>query len=203
MIEASTKDETAIIFDWDDTLLCTTFLDQFKDGSVPAGVQAHLQLIEQAVGRLLDMALGLGHTFIVTNAVENWVEESAAHYLPGLAKTLQKVDIISARSTQESQGCGNVNEWKVRAFLALGNKLNSNKITNLISVGDSSHELEAANALSATSAKGLLKIIKLQESPSSQELLKQLNIILPRFGQLVAKKSNSMLSLARNRKIQP
>ena len=42
--------ETAIIFDWDDTLLCTSFISQhgvYHDVELNKAVQQHIKLLEQ------------------------------------------------------------------------------------------------------------------------------------------------------------
>ena len=38
-------------------------------------------------------------------------------------------------------------EWKIRAFLRLAEKMDQNKITNIIAIGDSQIEMDAASHL--------------------------------------------------------
>jgi|Transcript_40821 hypothetical protein len=189
-VERSPKHQTAIIFDWDDTLLCTTFLSRLKHNSISPEVKSNLQNIERAVLYLLNTALTLGHTFIVTNAKDGWVQESAALFLPGLMETLQRVRVVSARSTQQTWRCHDPSQWKVRAFLELGQEFDSQKLTNVVSIGDSQFELEAANTLTKTFAQGLLKVVKLQETPTSKELMKELDILVTKFKPIVEKAEN-------------
>jgi hypothetical protein len=72
-------------------------------------VQKHLQLIAQTGSLLIETAMKLGHTFIITNAIRGWVEYSANKYIPKLLPTLQKIKVISARDDYEQQG--QINLW--------------------------------------------------------------------------------------------
>merc|ERR1719499_2689068 len=112
-------------------MLCTSFLNLRQDQALPATVERHLKEIEGAARRLLDLALRLGHTFIITNAMNGWVEYSAAKYVPDLLPVLQKVPVISARGKYEAMYPGEVNKWKVQAFLEVQKQLDSQIITNL------------------------------------------------------------------------
>merc|ERR1740138_332962 len=74
--------QTVIIFDWDDTLLCTSWLNQRQEETLPPVIERHLKGIERAAIVLLESALRLAstRTFIITNAMNGWVEYSAARY---------------------------------------------------------------------------------------------------------------------------
>lgn len=63
-------------------------------------------------------------------------------------------------------------EWKIKAFLRLAEKMDQNKITNIIAIGDSQIEMDAANTLaeyilSLTSNRNFheacIKTVKLKE----------------------------------------
>jgi FMN phosphatase YigB (HAD superfamily) len=179
--------QTAIIFDWDDTLLCTSYLTQFGSCEIPSEAVDYLQRIEKVVSLILNTALGLGDTYIITNAVEGWVEESAERYLPGLMSTLRRVRIISARQKQEMCCKSDLKEWKLRAFKELASKYDSKLATNLVSIGDSMFEHEAANALSMSFTQSLVKIIKFNQSPSACELLKELDFLSTKLKPIVGK----------------
>lgn len=51
---------------------------------MPANVKPLMQDIEDQACHLLSEALAYGPTYIVTNAVDGWVLDSAAQHLPGL-----------------------------------------------------------------------------------------------------------------------
>jgi hypothetical protein len=189
--------QTVIIFDWDDTLLCTSFLNLRQDQTLPPVVEKHLKGIVAAGRRLLEMALRLGHTFIITNAMNGWVEYSAAKYVPDLLPVLQKVRVISARGKYEAQYPGEVSKWKIQAFLEVQRQLNSEIITNLISLGDSNFEMDAVHVMGKEFAEALIKTIKFRENPSPEELLKQLELVSQKFERIVENARNLKIGLER------
>lgn len=195
--QRSPNHQTALIFDWDDTLLCTSYLEELKDEAMPLQVKAHLRRIEQIGFRLLNTACQLGQTFIITNAVDGWVEKSAAEFLPGLMPALSKVRIISAQHAQKSLCLEGVHQWKVQAFLEVGRQFDSEVVTNLVSIGDSMFEVEAANVLSKEFTVGFLKTVKLQECPSSEDLLAELDILEAKLETIVQKSSNLNIRLGK------
>jgi hypothetical protein len=54
------KYETAIIFDWDDTLLCTSFINPsgvYKNVQLSGTVVQHLKMLEVVAKRMLEVSL--------------------------------------------------------------------------------------------------------------------------------------------------
>lgn len=92
--------QTCIIFDWDDTLLCTTFLNPTNCGNfdLPLNVKVQLKKLEKAACSILTECIKYGDVYIITNAAEGWVEFSARKYLPKICKILDKVTVMSARA---------------------------------------------------------------------------------------------------------
>lgn len=193
------KHQTVIIFDWDDTLLCTSFLNLRleREQTVPPTVERHLREIANAARGLLEIALRLGHTFIITNAMHGWVEYSAAKWVPELLPMLQKVRVISARTKFEPQFPGEVSKWKIHAFLEVQRQLDSQIITNLISLGDSNFEMDAVHVMGKEFAQALIKTIKFRENPSPEELLKQLELVGQKFAKIVENARNLKIGLER------
>mmetsp|Transcript_38820 Transcript_38820/g.82549 ORF Transcript_38820/g.82549 Transcript_38820/m.82549 type:complete len:318 (-) Transcript_38820:50-1003(-) len=191
------KHQTVIIFDWDDTLLCTSFLNLRQEQSLPPVVDRHLREIANAAKRLVELAMRLGHTFIITNAMNGWVEYSAAKWVPELLPALAKVRVISARTKYEPQFPGEVSKWKIQAFLEVQQQLDSQVITNLISLGDSNFEMDAVHVMGKEFAQALVKTIKFRENPSPEELLKQLELVAQKFERIVENARNLKIGLER------
>ena len=70
--------QVVTIFDWDDTLLCTTHLEavQRQYGAIPVHVRDQLAQLEKVVHQILLQAMAAGKVFIITNASEGWVPHS-------------------------------------------------------------------------------------------------------------------------------
>lgn len=100
--------------------------------------------------RILEMSIGHGKVYIITNAAEGWVEFSCRKFFPSVFPILTKITIISARSRFERTFPGEVPKWKVHAFLETQGHLTNGNIKNIIALGDSMMELDAAHQLALT-----------------------------------------------------
>ena len=76
-------------------------------------------------------------------------------------------------------------EWKHRTFLTLAETMNKDLITNIVAVGDSQIEIDAAQILSEQFKVACLKTVKLKEQPSVVELLRQVELIHNQFEEIV------------------
>lgn len=174
---------TLIIFDWDDTLLCTSALQSGK----PPSNQELLALEKEAL-KLLELAKTLGTVIIITNAIEGWVEHSCGRHLPTLAKHLSDVEIISARAKFEERFPDDPTQWKVEAFCQV--KENSQTIANLVALGDSTAEMAALHAMAKLYHISYTKTIKFKARPRCVELQQEIC--------LVEKKLSTIVSAVRN-----
>lgn len=108
---------SVIIFDWDDTLLSSTFLSMHGFGleasSVPREFDVNLRRLEAAVATLLQTAMNCGRVCIITNAETGWVQMSAQKFMPGLVNLLKKIEVLSARSAFEQHWPAQPKMWKV------------------------------------------------------------------------------------------
>ena len=183
-----------IIFDWDDTLLCTTFL-------TPGGVfNENMQLSEEdkrkirtlefSVLRLLTIAVEKGDVYIITNAGPGWVEFSAEKFYPSIKKILEKIKIISARWEYESKYPGDSRKWKIQTFLNLQKSMNVQLVTNIICLGDSFIEMEAGRILASKFSQAFIKTVKFREKPKPEELNKQLIVVANQFNDIYSTVKN-------------
>lgn len=123
----------------------------------------------------MSKAKEVGRTVIITNARKTWVEYSGQNLLPLTNRELEyDISLISARDDFEHR-VKTPEYWKHHAFLSMmtatknhGQLIHSDTIVNLVVVGDSLYEMEAALALSHElgAHRCLLKTVKLTEQPS-------------------------------------
>ena len=192
------------IFDWDDTLMCTSYV-------APAGVlnldemkpndRTTMKNLDQLVSNLLNKALDKGLVFIITNAAYGWIEYSAKKLYPISYEVLRKVKIVSARGMCEKKYPGDYRQWKTKAFIETMKKSNINflKTANIISFGDSIIELEALHKLKEIFADGYIKTIKFKENPQPLELIKELKIILLQFDVILSNVRNLSIKVAKKK----
>mmetsp|Transcript_8869 Transcript_8869/g.6627 ORF Transcript_8869/g.6627 Transcript_8869/m.6627 type:complete len:99 (+) Transcript_8869:896-1192(+) len=98
--------------------------------------------------------------------------------MPSIVPILDKITVISARARYECHFPGEVNKWKLNAFLETQRDLDEAMITNLIALGDSQMEMDAAHNLALRFQKALIKTVKFREFPKPNELVKQLNLVI-------------------------
>ena len=176
--------QSCIIFDWDDTLICTSFLNPngvANDDPVPESYQEFLSKLEEVVIDILTVSLKHSRVYIITNAAQGWVEFSSRKYMPKVHKMLDKLTVVSARSQYEIMYPRKSKQWKMHAFLDTMRVMERGAVTNLVAIGDSNIEMEASKHLAKKFPRALLKTVKFRESPSPDELIKQLMLVNQRM----------------------
>ena len=196
---ASSADElakrTVIILDWDDTLLTTTRLTSrfsvFGEGAtkpLPASLTPQLHALEKDVIQLLESCIGRGRTVIVTNAAEGWVQQSGRRFVPRVIEVIAKhnISVVSAQAAyKHTCPSGDPADWKKKAFmrevklaaalLHLEPGAHPGERINLVSIGDSIFEREAAHFVSSKSKNvEATKTVKFIDSPTIAQLRRQL-----------------------------
>jgi len=179
------KEATVIFVDWDDTLLCSSFLSGagYRLDSVMEGISPldrELKELEASVVSLLRLAMSFGDVHVVTNAETGWVQLSAKKFLPGVVPLLAQVKVLSARSTYESMFPDSPVKWK---FCAFQEKLFADPKSpkNVISFGDSHVEREAVRAVTRGLPNTKTKSVKFAEKPSMEQLRRQLELVINCF----------------------
>jgi hypothetical protein len=183
--------ERVIIFDWDDTLFCTTYI---REGGNDVSQQV-LETLAASALAALEAARPMGKVFIITNGEEGWVEHCVHTYFPSLLQVIGGIPVISARTRYEQQYP--VNQWKVQAFLALQSSLRLEPITSFVSIGDSIYERDAARTTGQVFPNAVIKTVKFVENPSPRELSKQLELLAEKLPQIVESGKKLDISLAK------
>ncbi|KAH0482799.1 MAG: hypothetical protein KVP17_001985 [Porospora cf. gigantea B] len=87
-----------IVLDWDDTLLCTWYLesvisdvrDENALATADAKLLSDLSELEETAVELVSAAARQGDVYVVTNSACKWVEFSARVYMPRMQAILAK-----------------------------------------------------------------------------------------------------------------
>jgi hypothetical protein len=173
--------ETLIIFDWDDTLLPTTWIKQ--EGLLAATPTleqaAQLQQLAERIITTLSAAKQRGKVVIITNALQGWVEQSCSLFMPSLLQYLQDVDVISARSSFEFEA--EHTEWKCMAFAEQVTAFYERSVTqrrNVISLGDALYEQRALTAVTQCVPNCYAKSLKFLERPQVEQLIDEHDIVV-------------------------
>jgi len=194
---------TVIILDWDDTLLCSTYLYPYissKKTEMSDDDKTNLKNLETIVSKILKYCIEKGDTYIVTNASTGWVEMSSLVFIPEIVKLLPKINIQSARDNYEKTLPGNNRQWKINTFLKIKENYSTDKILNMVCIGDSLNELEAAFNLRYEFVEPFIKTIKMQVNPNIKELVKQLKIIFSSFDTIFNTSKNLKINVDKRNK---
>lgn len=188
------RDDTLLIFDWDDTVLPSTWIRERglrldDDCTLTEEQRASLDAVAKAAAATLSLAKRHGLTVLVTNAEQGWIELSCKKFMPSLLPTLQGVRLVSARSTYESVEVPSPFEWKFLAFeVEISNFLAGQAFgrrMNIISFGDSAHEREALIRATQDLPECTTKSMKFMERPEADQLLRELELTSSCFSHVV------------------
>ena len=184
------KYNSIIIFDWDDTLFCTSYLENKYNISINENIKIseneklNLLKLEEKVFKILHLAINSGDTYIVTNSCEGWVNYVTNIFYPLVYKFLinsNKIKIISARKLYENEYPNNQSIWKLATFINISKLYNKNVLTNIMCFGDSNLEIEAINRISPLFKESYIKAIMFMQNPNILQLNKQLKLCLNEF----------------------
>jgi len=186
-------DANLIFLDWDDTLLCSSFLSSegFRlDNNLPTDEHTlnQIQELETCVCKVLKMALSLGTVHVITNAETGWVEMSAQKFFPRTLGLLSQIKILSARSTYEHMYPDCPMKWKYCAFLdQLSPYFSDNRFKkkNIVSFGDSQAEREAVLMVTKGVPNTQTKSVKFAEHPTIEQLQRQVELVLTCFSHII------------------
>lgn len=220
---ATSSRRAVILFDWDDTLLCSSFLQarSFRldsdvyDLSRPLcasdsadvreqrEIALQLRELESCVVTLLRQATSSSHrVHIVTNAERGWVELSASKFLPAVVPLLSHLTIISARSSFEHLFPDAPLKWKYFSMHSLlvdsgffGHDGRAGVQKHVLSLGDSHVEREAVRAVCRGVPSTLTKSVKFAERPTIEQLRRQIELVNQCFGYIVGHEADLDLQL--------
>ena len=189
------------IFDWDDTLFCTKYLETFQINF--SDLFSFKQSIEESNPYLLNQLKDLENSiiqlfyiivennfeiFIVSNADLKWIQNCLIHFFFDLNTFIkeQHIKIYSAKNLFNGISSS---QCKIKCFkkVIVDNFKDTNLNLKIFSVGDSKHEKKATLNLSKLNLyeKVNVKFIQTINSPSLRSIILQLNFIQENFIKLI------------------
>jgi hypothetical protein len=197
----SNNTESLIIYDWDDTILPTSWLRSLGYLSnniadmvgtpppmLPVHVASMMRMIEEAAVANLLAAGKRGRVVLVTNSSVLWVPFTANRFFPRLAAIVESgFEMYSARPPQaENAGPNYVYlpsmavTWKTDKFRDL---VGSIPFKTCVSIGDGYAERCAVLAVASSKMSG--KAVRYPLQPSGAALLEQLRATISCLGEVV------------------
>ena len=178
---------TVVFIDYDDTLLCSTWLTNqdllhlsAPDTALPRHVQEELKRLDFQAVCVLERVLRLTkRVCVLTNSDAGWVEQSSQRFLPHFHSHLKHVEVCSARSLFEDKYPDKPSWWKVFAMQQrLMPWFSAHHVRkNFVSIGDSFAEREALQLLCRNKAQTWCKVVKMADKPTVGSLIRQLELL--------------------------
>ena len=193
--ELTILSKTLLIFDFDDTLFCTKYLDTFALSyqdiftckvSLEQLNSCLAHEIKELESTILDLFTRLGQScdiVIVSNADLKWINNCLTHFLPELNDYLNEneIKIHSAKNTF-SKIVKAPTDWKLKCFKKVVDDLYGEDFfydLNVISIGDGKEEKKAVFNLAKDLKLRKLrtKFIRMISFPSAASIVLQLKYL--------------------------
>eukprot|EP00173_Palmaria_palmata_P001073 Plantae.Rhodophyta-Palmaria_palmata.ctg15654.p2 GENE.Plantae.Rhodophyta-Palmaria_palmata.ctg15654~~Plantae.Rhodophyta-Palmaria_palmata.ctg15654.p2 ORF type:complete len:123 (+),score=12.93 Plantae.Rhodophyta-Palmaria_palmata.ctg15654:56-424(+) len=114
-----------------------------------------------------------------------------------LLESPDRIKLISARTKHEHLAPKDPSAWKIAAFVAeVEHDYPEDSDLNVLVLGDSTSERDAAHVLGENLPEAHVKSVKLVEQPTISQLHRQLTLLSSTFGDLAAHYSSFDVNLA-------
>ena len=171
---AKIKKETIFLFDWDDTLMCTHFIN-LKNQNLTEDEQYIVNNLGKVVWKFLKKCSEYGKIIIMTNSSEEWMKKTAVNFLKINEKMFENIKIISTRDKYLKKGIEK-SKWKEIALNELLLKY-GDKIENLICASDSEKDIEVFKNISKEKKEINISTIKFKSKPSPLIMIKEIKYL--------------------------
>eukprot|EP00440_Ansanella_granifera_P031819 gb/GFBE01034529.1/.p1 GENE.gb/GFBE01034529.1/~~gb/GFBE01034529.1/.p1 ORF type:complete len:450 (+),score=46.22 gb/GFBE01034529.1/:1-1350(+) len=187
-ISPTLKQETCFVFDWDDTILPTSWLERIHalggGGPLRPEVQRQLASLCSAAAQTLHLAGTMGLVIIITNSAPGWVDQSCQLFMPQILQLVRSYQIFAKPMHAPLT-------FKITTF-----RRECKQYKNLISIGDGDAERAASLRLQAPPDRKTLgvaeeprqriKSVKLIDLPTCQQLIVQHEMLQVRLPDVTA-----------------
>ena len=185
-----TKKETIFLFDWDDTLMCTHFINK-KNQKLSKEEEAIVQNLGTIVANFLKKSSEYGKVIIMTNSSEIWFKITSKYFLKINDKTFENIKIISTRDQFVNKGIEK-GKWKKLALNELLLKYGDN-IENLICASDSENDIDIFKEISKGYKQINVSTIKFKYRPTPTIIKKELQYLSRFLYKTIGSKKNYYL----------
>jgi len=194
--EHDAEQETCIIFDWDDTILPTSWLERIHalacGGPLRPEVQRQMAALTTIASQTLTLAASMGVVVIITNSAPGWVDQSCQLFMPQILQQVRGLQIFAKPMHAPLT-------FKISTF-----RRECRQYRNVISVGDGDAERAASLRLQAPPDRRAgggtageqpdparrIKSVKLLELPTCQQLIVQHEMLQVRLADVAAFQGN-------------
>ena len=184
------KKETVFILDWDDTLMCTSFI-KLKIQHLSESEKNRILNLGKIVSDFLSHCQEYGKIIILTNSTEKWVNKTAKEYLGLGDLSEKKIKIISTRDKYFKKGL-DIKNLKELALNEIINKY-KDKIENLICASDSEKDINTFKKIMQKNKGINISTIKFKRKPSLLIMEKEIKYLFENINSIIGTNKNYYL----------
>ena len=168
------KKGTIFLFDWDDTLMCTSFIS-LKSLPLSEEEEKIVCNLGKKVSCFLQKCSEYGKIIIMTNSSKEWMKETGINFLKLDGSIFRNITIISTRDIFSNKKIDK-KRWKEIAFQKLLLKL-GDEVENIICASDSDRDIELFKKKSKNQKGINIATIKFKAKPSPLVMIKEIDYL--------------------------
>ena len=189
-VSKNAKSETLFILDWDDTLMCTSFISS-KNKPLSDEEKNIILNLGKIVNKFLKECDKYGTFIIMTNSTERWMKKTAENYLKIKKEHIENIKIISTRDKYLKKGI-EINKWKELALEEILFKY-EDFIKNIILGSDSENDIEVFKKVSKKYKQINVSTIKFKTKPTPIIMIKEIEYLTKKLYQIIGTSKNFYL----------
>ena len=184
------KKETIFIFDWDDTLMCTSFIS-LKNQKLSKEEKNMILNLGEKVSSFIMHCKEYGKIIILTNSSENWVKTTSKENLGINDINELGIKIISTRDKYIKKDIDK-KKWKETALNEIINKYKDN-IDNIICASDSFKDINVFKQFMEKYKDINFSTIKFKRRPSPLIMIKEIKYLIECIDKIIGTNKNYYL----------
>ena len=190
LTQKASKKETVFVLDWDDTLMCTSFIFSRTQGLTNEEKNI-INNLGKIVNIFLEECIKYGKIIIMTNSTEKWMKKTAENYLKIKKNLIEQIKIISTRDKFEKKRIES-KQWKQITLEEILLKY-GDKIENLICGSDSQRDIDVFKNISKKYKDINISTIKFKAKPSPLIMIKEIEYLNKKLNEIIGTNKNYYL----------
>ena len=190
LTQKASKKETVFVLDWDDTLMCTSFIFSRTQGLTNEEKNI-IKNLKKIVNIFLEECIKYGKIIIMTNSTEKWMKKTAENYLKIKKNLIEQIKIISTRDKFEKKRIES-KQWKQITLEEILLKY-GDKIENLICGSDSERDIDVFKNISKKYKDINISTIKFKAKPSPLIMIKEIEYLNKKLNDIIGTNKNYYL----------
>ena len=190
LTQKASKKETVFVLDWDDTLMCTSFIFSRTQGLTNEEKNI-INNLGKIVNIFLEECIKYGKIIIMTNSTEKWMKKTAENYLKIKKNLIEQIKIISTRDKFEKKRIES-KQWKQITLEEILLKY-GDKIENLICGSDSERDIDVFKNISKKYKDINISTIKFKAKPSPLIMIKEIEYLNKKLNEIIGTNKNYYL----------